>query len=340
MSKEKKGVACAGNWIIDHLKVVGFYPSECTLTNILSETIGGGGGAYNVIINLAKFDSAIPLFAYGVIGDDSDAEYIIKECTQYKNINISGLFKTDQDHTSYTDVFNVKETSKRTFFHNRGANKLFGQDKVDVNLLSAKIFYLGYLLLLDAMDITDSKYGTKASRLLYDIQKKDIKTAVDLVSEDSDRFIKIVPPALKYTNYCVINDFESEKLSGIPLRDGNKILKANLKKIAKSIFKYGVNDLVVIHFPEGAYLQAKNGTELYQPSLDIPKNMIAGTTGAGDSFCSGIIYGLYSGWDYEKTLQFAVCAGAKNLFHISTTGAITNWKEIFKMKDQFPFIKD
>jgi hypothetical protein len=38
-----KGIACAGNWIVDSVKVVDFYPPENALANILSESMGGGG---------------------------------------------------------------------------------------------------------------------------------------------------------------------------------------------------------------------------------------------------------------------------------------------------------
>lgn len=333
------GIACGGNWIIDRQKVVDFYPSEGALANILSESLCGGGCAYNVIINLAKFDCKIPLEALGIMGEDENAKYIFKECAQYKNINTRQLIKTKKEATSYTDVFNVPATGKRTFFHNRGANKLFGPEAVDISIIKASLFHLGYLLLLDTMDKKDPKYGTVAASFLHKLQKKGIKTSIDLVSEDSDRFNKIVPPALKYTNYCIINDFEAEKLTGIHLRKNGALIKENLISIGKRILDLGVNDLIVIHFPEGAYLVTKGGKEILQPSLSLPAGYIAGSTGAGDSFCSGILYGLFKNWGYEKILEFAVCAGAKNLSHISTTGGIGPQNEILKMKNLFPFRK-
>lgn len=40
---QRKGIACGGNWIIDLVKVVDFYPPENALANILSQSQGGGG---------------------------------------------------------------------------------------------------------------------------------------------------------------------------------------------------------------------------------------------------------------------------------------------------------
>jgi len=67
---QRQGIACGGNWIIDLVKVVDFYPPENALANILSESMGGGGCAHNATLNLAKFDAGLDLYALGVIGDD------------------------------------------------------------------------------------------------------------------------------------------------------------------------------------------------------------------------------------------------------------------------------
>ena len=54
----------------------------------------------------------------------------------------------------------------RIFFHHRGANALFQPEHIKISQLTCKIFHLGYLLLLDAMDQPDADYGTVAARLL------------------------------------------------------------------------------------------------------------------------------------------------------------------------------
>ena len=300
---------------------------------------GGGGCGHNVIINLAKFDASLPLYALGVIGNDAYGDYLVEECRRFPNINVDQLRRTDLDATSYTDVFSIKASGRRTFFHYPGTNRLFQPAHVDLDSLPVKMFHLGYLLLMDAMDQPDAEFGTVAARFLAQLQSRNIRTSIDLVSEDSDRFRHIVPPALKYTDYCIINDWEAEKLAGIPLRAGGKLLPENLGKIGATILGFGVKDLVVIHFPEGGYLLSKDGVELLQPSLDLPDDYIVGSTGAGDSFCAGILYGLYQGWNHDRTLRFATCAGGMNLSDLTTTGGIKSWQEILRMEERFPYRK-
>jgi sugar/nucleoside kinase (ribokinase family) len=169
------------------------------------------------------------------------------------------------------------------------------------------------------------------------VQARGIRTSIDLVSEDSDRFRHIVPPALKYTDYCIINDWEAEKLTGIALRREGSLLAENLPPIGATILEFGVKELVVIHFPEGGYLLSKTGLELLQPSLELPPDYIVGSTGAGDSFCAGMLYGLYQGWDNAKALRFATCAGGSNLSDLTTTGGSKSWQEVIGMDTRFPY---
>jgi sugar/nucleoside kinase (ribokinase family) len=218
-----------------------------------------------------------------------------------------------------------------------GANRLFCPDDVDLDKLPVDFFHLGYLNLLDAMYQADDQYGTVAARFLARMRERNIKTSIDLVSEDSDRYKQIVSPVLKFASYCVINDFEAEKLSDIPIRKDNVLVLRNLRRIADTILGFGVEELVVIHFPEGAYLLAKDGGEILQPSLDLPAGYIVGSTGAGNSFCAGVLYGLYRGWGHERVMRFAACAGAMNSGDLTTTGGIGPWEKVFEMEKSFPY---
>jgi sugar/nucleoside kinase (ribokinase family) len=333
------GIACGGIWVVDLVKVTDHYPPENSIAYISEISKGGGGSAHNVIINLAKFDSNLPLYALGLIGNDAYGDYLVEECRRYPNVNVDQLRRTDLDATSFTDVFSIKASGRRTFFHYRGTNRLFEPAHVEIKSLPVKMFHFGYLLMMDAMDQPDAEFGTVAARFLSQLQRYNIRTSIDLVSENSDRFRHIVPPALKYTDHCIINDWEAEKLTGIPLRSGGKLLPENLGKIGEAIFGFGVKDLVVVHFPEGGYLLSKNGVELLQPSLELSDDYIVGSAGAGDSFCAGILYGLYHGWSYDKTLRLATCAGGMNLSSLTTTGGIKSCPELLRMEERFPYRK-
>ena len=57
----RSGICAAGNWIVDHVKVVDHWPEQDTLADIRSETRGNGGGAFNLLADLAKLGSPFAL---------------------------------------------------------------------------------------------------------------------------------------------------------------------------------------------------------------------------------------------------------------------------------------
>src|SRR6516162_8779602 len=307
------GLLAGGNWIIDQVKLIDVYPQPEQLGNIRSQSQGTGGAPYNVLIDLARSGAPFPLLAAGLVGEDSLGEQIQQDCKQHK-IDAHHLRATDKAPTSYTDVMTEQGHGRRTFFHARGANALWRGADLDFDRVRPRIFHLGYLLLLDALDERDAKYGTKAARLLATAQAAGVKTCVDVVSEDSDRFSKIVNPALQHVDYCILNEIEAGKTTGFKVREpGGRLDTVALRHAAGALLQQGVRELVVIHFPEGAFVRTRMGEDAWQSSLKLPANYIAGTAGAGDAFCAGVLLGLHEGWDLQKCLLTGVCIATASL---------------------------
>ena len=208
-ASKRHGIIAGGNFIIDQVKMIDRYPQRESLANIASQYQGTGGAPYNVLLGLAKLGAKFPLAAAGLVGKDSIGDYILADC-KANNVDTKHLKATKEALTSYTDVMTEARGGVRTFFHMRGANALWAGKDLAFKKLNYKIFHLGYLLLLDALDVPDKSNGTQAASLLKAAQDAGLKTSIDCVSEDSNRFNKIVPPALQFTDYCIINEFEAK----------------------------------------------------------------------------------------------------------------------------------
>ena len=309
----RRGVLAGGNWIREQVKLIDVYPGREQFANIASQTEGTGGAPYNVLMDLAKLDVDIPLFAAGLIGKDTLGASILEDCKKLK-IDARCLKATSAAATSCTDVMTESSNGRRTFFHYRGANALWNGSDLDFAKIKARIFHLGYLLLLDALDEADAKFGTKAARLLAAAQEAGMKTSLDVVSEDSDRFAKIITPALKYVDYCVLNEIEAGKTAGFKIRQADGSLDTvSLRHAAGALLQQGVRELVVIHFPEGAFARTRKGDDVWQSSVKLPTKLIAGTAGAGDAFCAGVLVGLHEGWELNRCLQTGVCVATMSL---------------------------
>lgn len=333
----RRGLLAGGNWIIDQVKLIDVYPQPEQLGNIRGQSQGTGGAPYNVLIDLAKAGAPFPLFAAGLVGQDSLGRQILDDCRRHR-IDARHLRVTPQAPTSYTDVMTEQGHGRRTFFHARGANALWRGDDLDFKQIPARLFHLGYLLLLDALDQPDRRFGTRAARLLASAQAAGLKTSVDVVSEDSDRFGRIVIPALKYVDYCILNEIEAGKTSGIKVRRRNGALdKTALRQAARVLLDRGVRELVVIHFPEGGYARSGKGEEVWQPSLKLPDGYIAGTAGAGDAFCAGTLFGLHEAWTLQRSLLTAVCLAAASLSHPTCTTGVQSLKAALALSKKYGF---
>jgi sugar/nucleoside kinase (ribokinase family) len=318
----RKGILAGGNWIIDQVKLIDVYPQRDSLANIRSQSQGSGGSPYNVLVDIARCEPGFPMIAAGLVGKDALGQEILDDCAKM-GIDTRNLNSTSKAPTSYTDVMTEEGNGRRTFFHNRGANALWDGENLDFKKIKARIFHLGYLLLLDAMDAKDAQYGTRAARLLARAQAAGLKTSVDVVSEDSDRFAAIVSPALKHVDYCILNEIEAGKTTGFKIRRADGTLDTvALKHAAGALLQNGVREVVVIHFPEGGFARTRKGEDVWQSSLKLPPKYIVGTAGAGDAFCAGALLGLHEGWELQRCLLTAVCLAAACLAHPTCTGGV------------------
>jgi len=336
-SNPRRGILAGGNWIIDQVKIIDVYPQPEQLGNILGQSQGTGGGPYNLLIDLAKSGVPFPLIGAGLVGKDSLGEQILADCRAHK-IDMRFLTQSAKTPTSYTDVMTEKASGRRTFFHARGANVLWHGENLNFKTIKARIFHLAYLLLLDALDETDAKFGTKAARLLATAQEAGMKTSVDVVSEDSDRFARIVTPALKHIDYCILNEIEAGKTTGFKIRTSDgKLDTVTLRHAAGALLQQGVRELVVIHFPEGAFARTRRGDDVWQSSLKLPAKYIAGTAGAGDAFCAGVLLGLHEGWELQRCLLTGVCIAAASLSDPTCTAGVKSLNSSLALAKKYGF---
>ena len=333
----RSGLLAGGNWIIDQVKLIDVYPQREKLANIRGQSQGTGGAPYNVLIDLAKLGAPFPLCAAGLVGKDALGECILADCSKNK-IDTRYLRQTNDAPTSYTDVMTELDGGRRTFFHLRVANARWAGNDLDFAKTKARIFHLGYLLLLDELDKPERNHGTRAAALLAKAQAAGLRTSVDVVSEDSDRFAQVVTPALKHVDYCILNEFEAGKTTGFKTRQADGTLDTvSLRHAAGAMLQLGVKELVIIHFPEGGFARTRKGEDFWQSSVNLPPKFIAGMAGAGDAFCAGVLLGLHEGLELARTLEMAVCAAAASLSDPSCTAGMKPLKAVLDLGRKFKF---
>jgi sugar/nucleoside kinase (ribokinase family) len=327
----RTGILAGGNWIIDNVKIVDVYPKEEKLANILRENTSNGGAPYNVLKAISKMNFGFPLAGIGAIGNDERGDFILNDCAELQ-IESSQIRKIGQINTSYTDVMTVQGSGKRTFFHSRGANAFLDESHFDFKSSEAKLFHLGYLLLLDKLDEIGDDGLTGAAKVLQNAALAGMITSADLVSEQSERFRNIVPISLKFIDILFVNEFEAKMLTGVEICDeSGECSRTSAYQAAEVILAMGVRAWVVLHFPAGAIALNKQGDKLYQPCVNVPAAKIRGTVGAGDAFAAGVLAGVHENWTMDRSLLLGVCAAASSLMDASSSESIVSWQECLKI---------
>lgn len=305
--KERNGIAVAGTVIVDRINEISAYPEIGQLTQISRIEKAIGGCVPNVALDLKKISPSLPVRVFGRVGNDEDGAYVRQTLTD-AGLDTAGLLTDHSAPTSFTEVMSVTG-GQRTFFTYSGASAVFGAEDVDFGDKLPEILHLGYFLLLQKVDDGD---GLK---ILRTAQEMGIRTSIDLVSENSDRYA-LVKPCLPYTDYLIVNELEAGMLTGLaPTNE-------NLRRIAEKLMDMGVREKVIIHKPDCCVcLSCAGFTAL--PSYALPDGYIKGTTGAGDAFCAGALYGIYKGWSDMEILSFASAAAVMALGSADATSGLT-----------------
>ena len=331
----RSGICVAGNLIVDHTFPIDSWPGRGEVVRIRDGiTRSVGGAVCNVAVDLAKLDPTLKLFAVGKIGKDAEGDLIMKALGRYPGIDTSGIVR--EGCTSFCNVMSETDAKQRTFFTYMGANSHFCEADISWDSLTADIFHIGYILLLDALDEPDLEYGSKMARLLHTAKEKGMRTSIDVVSEASERFLQLMPPAMKYADYCIINEYEAQMTTGIVLRDENGVLIRDHMPVAlKRMKEMGVSTWAVIHCPEGGFGLNEDDMYFACPSLNLPEGFIRGVVGAGDAFCAGVLYGAEKGYALDQAICLANCAAAASLREAGATEGMAPLKEVLRLGERY-----
>jgi sugar/nucleoside kinase (ribokinase family) len=317
----RSGILAAGNWIRDHVIVVDSWPQEEGLADILGQSHGNGGGPYNVLKDLAMLGAPFALAGVGLLGDDERGRTILADCGAL-GIETGRLRAEPGISTSFTEVVTVRGSGRRTFFHHRGANALLGPGHLEFDGAAQRLFYLGYLFLLDGLDAPGPDGAPAARDVLRRARAAGMQTALDCVSAAPGRLWEAARPVLSEVDVLFANEIEAGRLCGRELGQGPQVDRRAVESAARSLVGFGVRSWAIVHFPGGACACSGAGELVWQPAVRVPPELVAGAAGAGDALAAGVLLGVHEGWPIARSLELGVCAAAVSLLHPTCSGGV------------------
>ncbi|MBO8126359.1 MAG: carbohydrate kinase family protein [Firmicutes bacterium] len=282
-------VALVGNYNID--LIMGTVPempawgTETLIETVLPRVAGGAGNTAQALGSLG-----VSALAVGAVGDDAYGQEIIKTLTGL-NLDVSLLKQVKGSQTGIGFTI-LKEDGERSFLTYLGVLA----DYQDSDLLAALpkvqeadiVLFAGYNLLpaLTTFGLEKFFAGVKkaGATLLFD-------TGWDVNDWRGDAIAK-VERLLPYVDIFLPNLAEARAISQVA---------GDLPAIGRRLVDLGTKSVVIKLGPEGAaYYDREN--EILAKGVKVKA---VDTTGAGDSFNAGVIYGLLKEWSPDKYLDFA-----------------------------------
>ncbi len=306
-------VVAAGSILVDRICEIGAYPKAGELTQIRSVGQVPGGLVPNTGCDVHILDPEIPVAAFGAVGRDDLGRFVVA-ALERRGLDTAGVVVKD-GATSFTDVMSVAG-GERTFFTYPGASAAWGYDDFPFDAVhEGDLVLLGYFLLLAKIDAGDGL------RILKELKRRGAETAIDLVSENGDRY-GLVRDVLPFVDHLIVNEVEAARIAGLSA-------ETDLKTVAQTLLDAGVRKRVVIHTPATGVSLLKDGTWTEVPSCPIPKGFIKGKTGAGDAFCAGALVGIYRGLSEREILE---TAGIAAVGALSAPGATEGMRPLPELR--------
>ena len=303
-----RGVVCAGSIVVDVGKIIEAYPPLDHITTIEDVSLSTGGPGLNMAVDLRALGATFPLAMLGAVGDDQHGAFVLDACARL-SIDTAGVVRLAGVATSFTDAMVERVGGRRTFFHHIGANGRF--DGSAAELPEARILHVGAPGLHPLMDAPTAE-GNGWSELLRRARSAGMHTNMELVSLAPEVLVEVAAPCLPHLSSIVVNELEAGALTGIdapvPGPDG-PVDWAALAAMARGLVGRGVG-LAVVHFPAGSVAASSDGRVVRHGSVRLPREEVRSTTGAGDAFAAGVIYGLHEGWPVAECLRLAAASAA------------------------------
>lgn len=280
---------------------------EDTLSEIRKYTSGmkihrsTGGSAGNTVCALAAL-GANPGFI-GKVGQDETGAFFGDTLRQS---GVNALLATCDLPSGIASTF-ISTDGERTFGTYLGAAATLRAED-----LSRKMFAGYNYLYIEGYLLQDHDLMLRAVQLA---KEEGLQVCLDMASynvveAERDFFDQLI---VKYVDIVFANESEALAYTG---KAPHEALEEIASKCSIAVVKTG---------KEGSLV--KKGTEVIQ-LLSCPVDNVLDTTGAGDFYAAGFMYGLTCGYSLEKCVQISTILATAVIQEVGTTLPAKKWDEI------------
>lgn len=291
-----------GQCALDHIFLIDSYPLSDTKQEVLEWEITGGGPVATALVSLSRLGAKCRF--YGITGDDEAGRKIADSLTR-EDVDISGLC-IRPDATSQAAFIAVERTTgKRTIFWKRPSAEPLRPGELESGFLDSADF-----LLVDGLMAEASIFAAKKAK------EKNVPSMLD-AGRVRDGMIELA----HLCDYVVCSEEFARELLPPPFDPEKSLL--HMRSFGAQAVTITLGDKGSISFAGGElfHMQAFN--------VDATD-----TTGAGDVFHGGYIYGLLQRWSIRDTVRFASAFAALKCRKLGGRAGIPTLSETMRFLQQ------
>ncbi len=228
-----------------------------------------GGSAANTIVGLARLE--LKTGYIGKLAQDREGELLLNDFRK-ESVDTSGITISNRGRSGVVTGY-IDGKGERALYVDPGVN----------DWLEFKEINLDYAANTEFLHLTSfvGKKPFEAQKQLLN-QLPDVEISFDPGALYARKTLKSLKPIIKRSSAMFPNAKEVKLLTGQDYEEGSK-----------SLTKEGARIVAVKLGNKGCYVTNGEKSHMIEPY----KVKVADTTGAGDAFCAGFLYGLIKGQD-------------------------------------------
>lgn len=267
-----------GQCCLDYIGKVGAYPPPDTKCEFSGMVVQGGGPVATALVGLARW--GVPCAFAGVLGDDLFGP-LIRASLEDEGIDTTGVLVRKGFDSQFAFIVAEPGSGMRTIFWQRPTGPPPNPEELDFRVLSsARVFHT------DGLFTEASLAGCRVA------QKVGVRVVVDAGSL-RDGMLDIA----RSSDYFLASETFARDLVG----------ENNPTAACFKLAELGPR-VVGVTLGSKGYVALDNGRIIERPAYPVEA---VDTTGCGDVFHAGFIYGLLENWGVDKCLDFAAWAAAR-----------------------------
>ncbi|MCL4707272.1 hypothetical protein KJ068_19120 [bacterium] len=279
----REGFACAGPWVVEHVREVTHYPPEGSVAKIENEHLRLGG-AFPLMAELRGRHANAPLYAIGSLGEDENGHLILDDCHKL-DIDTYQLCVKNEIATAHAEVILAQRSNMRTSFYSGGANDLLSVEHFDFRHCLASWFHLHDLTRLPALLHPAGEHRTHAGRVLQMAQNAGLITSL-YVDQLPDAPVKLnLLSTLAFADHLIISENTLSQLMEFPETDLSR--EAIMTAVQQMMAKSALASVAIVDATAGGFV-TRTGEFQWQEfaadrSIHFPQ----------ERFCARVIYDAY-----------------------------------------------